>query len=84
MTESQKLIPAAEARKQSELAQNKAFEGAVNMINSAINSGFEETLLFGFWISLDHVKKLMDMGYSVTTIFHPFEQRKVYKVSWSL
>jgi ribosome-binding ATPase YchF (GTP1/OBG family) len=77
-----KTLYASEARSDAKIAQSANYEKAIERIESQSKLGFEEVLLFGIHINLEGVKKLMDLGYSVTSVIHPFEQVKMYKVSW--
>lgn len=78
----QKIIYASEAKSDAEKAQSENYDKALERIEQHAKLGFEEVVLFGIQINLDGVKKLMDLGYSVTTIVHHFEQVKMYKVGW--
>lgn len=78
----QKIIYASEAKADAQSAQEANYEKALERIEQQAKMGFEEVVLFGIQINLDGVKKLMDLGYTVTTIVHHFEQVKMYKVGW--
>jgi hypothetical protein len=78
----QKIIYASEAKADAEKAQAENYDKAIERIEQHANMGFEEVLLFGIWLNLEGVKKLMDLGYSVTTVIHPFEQVRMYKIGW--
>lgn len=78
-----KILHASEAKADAEIAQSANYEKAIEIIERQSKLGFEEALLYGIWINVEGVKKLMDLGYSVTTVIHPFEQVKMYKVSWA-
>jgi hypothetical protein len=77
-----KVLYASEAKEDAQIAQAQNLEKAIEIIERQSKLGFEEALLFGIWLNIEGVKKLMDLGYSLTTIVHPFEQVKMYKVSW--
>ena len=77
-----KKLFASEAKSDAENAQEANFEKAMVMIETQSKLGFQEVVLFGIPLNLKGVKELMDLGYSVTTITHPFEQVKMYKISW--
>lgn len=75
-------LHASKAKVNAKNAQIANYEKVIERIEQASKMGLEEVVLFGLGLNLDGVKKLMDLGYSVTTIVHPMEQIKMYKVSW--
>lgn len=77
-----KILYASEAKADAELAQNENFDKAIERIQQQAKMGNQEHVLFGLQLNLEGVKKLMDLGYTVTTVIHPFEQVKMYKVGW--
>ena len=77
-----KILYVSEAKSDAEQTQKENFDKAIERIGQQAKMGFEEALLFGIHINIEGVKKLMDLGYTVTTVIHPFEQVKMYKVGW--
>jgi hypothetical protein len=77
-----KILYASEAKADAEVAQSQNFEKAMEIIERKSHLGFREAVLFDVWLNIEGVKKLMDLGYSITSVIHPFEQVKMYKVSW--
>ena len=76
-----KITNAKQAQELSESASTKNYDNALLNIKSQAEMGFTECVLFQR-VSFDGVKKLMDNGFSVSEFLHPFEQRKLQKVSW--
>jgi ribosome-binding ATPase YchF (GTP1/OBG family) len=82
MSEVKKILYASEAKADAQIAQAANYEKALTRIAECAKLGYEEIVLLGIPLNMEGVKKLMDLGYSVTTIVHTFEQVKTYKVSW--
>lgn len=82
MNKEAKISNALQAREKSENMQQANIEKAMNLINTSANDGYNEAILFGCFLSFDGVKRLMELGFSVSEFTHPFEQRKMQRVSW--
>ncbi len=76
-----KIKNATEARAASEAGAEKNFENVINQIDSMAKTGVRDVTLLNP-VSLSGVKRLIELGFTVSEFFHPFEQRNIQKVSW--
>jgi hypothetical protein len=82
METKQRILSASEAREISKKTQIGSFDKAMSFIEFQAGQGFDEALLMNINIDMTVAKRLLDLGYSVATVFHTFECRKMYKISW--